>query len=119
MNGVPSPGSAAYGGGPAGQGHGSPGARTLSHFGDHVYPIPVTVDTRPCTPMSTWCGPCSAAGQAAFDASLIKQFNKNYANTGNLWTAAPSGPAPLTLFSGATTYVRPGTTYRSPRVRDL
>ncbi|MGE5287909.1 MAG: M1 family aminopeptidase [Micromonosporaceae bacterium] len=56
-------------------------------------------------------GPYSAAGQAAFDSSLIARFNTNYANTGSLWAAAPSDPTPFTLFSGATTYVRPGTAY--------
>jgi hypothetical protein len=51
------------------------------------------------------------AGQAAFDASLIQQFNTNYARTGSIWTAAPSDPIPATLFQGSTTYVRPGTAY--------
>jgi len=50
------------------------------------------------------------AGAAAFDASLVKQFNLNYANNG-LWTAAPSDPTPATLFSGRFTYTRPGAAY--------
>jgi len=50
------------------------------------------------------------AGAAAFDASLVKQFNLNYANNG-LWTAAPSDPTPATLFSDRFTYTRPGTAY--------
>ena len=50
------------------------------------------------------------AGAAAFDASLVDQFNTNYANNG-LWTAAPSDPTPATLFSGRFTYTRPGTAY--------
>jgi len=50
------------------------------------------------------------AGAAAFDASLITQFNTNYANK-KLWTAAPSDPTPATLFSGRFTYTRPGTAY--------
>ncbi len=50
------------------------------------------------------------AGQAAFDASLVDQFNTNYANN-HLWTAAPSDPTPATLFSGRFTYTRPGTAY--------
>src|SRR6478736_3947723 len=50
------------------------------------------------------------AGAAAFDASLVKQFNLNYANNG-LWTAAPPDPTPATLFSGRFTYTRPGTAY--------
>ena len=36
---------------------------------------------------------------------------RNYANTGSLWTAAPSDPTPASLFSGSTTYTRPGTAY--------
>jgi hypothetical protein len=42
---------------------------------------------------------------------LIDQFNRNYANTGSLWTAAPSDPTPARLFAGSTTYTRPGTAY--------
>ena len=49
-------------------------------------------------------------GDAAFDASLVDQFNTNYANK-QLWTAAPSDPTPATLFSGRFTYTRPGTAY--------
>jgi hypothetical protein len=54
------------------------------------------------------------AGDAAFDASLITQFNTNYANK-QLWTAAPSDPTPATLFSGRFTYTRPGTAYLALR----
>ena len=50
------------------------------------------------------------AGDAAFDASLVNQFNTNYANN-RLWTAAPSDPTPATLFSSRYTYTRPGTAY--------
>ena len=56
-------------------------------------------------------GPGTAAGDAAFEQSLVSRFNTNYANTGSLWTAAPSDPTPATLFSGSTTYTRPGTAY--------
>jgi hypothetical protein len=55
-------------------------------------------------------GPYSTAGQAAFDASLVNTFNRNYAST-RLWTAAPSDPTPWSLFSGSFTYTRPGTAY--------
>src|SRR6195952_1764945 len=55
-------------------------------------------------------GPHTAAGRAAFQASLISQFDKTYAKT-NLWAAAPSDPTPDTLFAGSTTYTRPGITY--------
>jgi aminopeptidase N len=56
-------------------------------------------------------GPGTPAGDAAFENSLIDSFNGAYADTGPLWTAAPSNPRPYTLFSGATTYERPGIAY--------
>jgi aminopeptidase N len=56
-------------------------------------------------------GPTSPAGQAAFQASLVNRFNTNYANTGSLWTAAPSDPTPATPFNNGPTYRRPGTAY--------
>jgi Peptidase family M1 domain len=56
----------------------------------------------------------TSAGDAAFDASLITQFNTNYANK-QLWTSAPSDPTPATLFSGRFTYTRPGTAYLALR----
>jgi hypothetical protein len=55
------------------------------------------------------------AGDAAFQTSLVNRFNTNYANTGSLWTAAPSDPRPFTLFTTATTYTRPGTAYLALR----
>ncbi len=33
--------------------------------------------------------PRHGGGRAAFQQSLVDQFNRNYANTGSLWTAAP------------------------------
>ena len=56
-------------------------------------------------------GPGTPAGDAAFENSLVSAFNSAYANTGSLWTAAPSNPRPFTLFSGSTTYTRPGIAY--------
>ncbi len=56
-------------------------------------------------------GPGTPAGEAAFENSLISTFDDNYADTGSLWTAAPSDPTPYTLFAGATTYARPGIAY--------
>lgn len=50
------------------------------------------------------------AGIAAFNRSLVKQFNDLYANR-KLWSGAPSDPTPATLFDGASTYARPGITY--------
>ena len=55
------------------------------------------------------------AGDAAFEQSLVDRFNANYANTGSLWTAAPSDPTPARLFATSTTYTRPGTAYLALR----
>ena len=49
-------------------------------------------------------------GIAAFNHSLVKEFNDLYANR-NLWSGAPSNPTSATLFDGASTYARPGITY--------
>jgi hypothetical protein len=54
------------------------------------------------------------AGRAAFNKSLVHAFNRNYASH-DLWSGAPSNPTPYTLFSGASTYIRPGTTYIAVR----
>jgi aminopeptidase N len=56
----------------------------------------------------------TAAGRTAFDASLVQQFNDNYARD-DLWSGAPSNPTAYTLFSGASTYDRPGTAYLALR----
>lgn len=55
-------------------------------------------------------GPTTATGRAAFEASLVKQFDRVYGGTRG-WSAAPSDPTPNTLFSGSTTYTRPGVAY--------
>jgi hypothetical protein len=59
-------------------------------------------------------GAGTPAGDAAFEQSLVGQFNTNYGST-RLWTAAPSDPTPATLFSGSFTYTRPGTAYLALR----
>jgi Peptidase family M1 domain len=56
-------------------------------------------------------GPYSPKGQAAFQASLVKQFNQIYASNGTFWTVAPSNPEPAGLFSGSSTYARPSAAY--------
>jgi aminopeptidase N len=56
-------------------------------------------------------GPYSPKGQAAFQASLVKQFNQIYASNGSFWTVAPSNPEPVGLFSGSSTYARPSAAY--------
>jgi len=54
---------------------------------------------------------CSAGARAAFQASLVKQFNKTYGSGGGFWTGAPSDPTPYTLFNGSSIYERPGVAY--------
>jgi hypothetical protein len=51
------------------------------------------------------------AGDAAFNQSLVNQFNTTYAGGGNNWTVAPSNPTVGNLFTTANTYNRPGATY--------
>jgi hypothetical protein len=50
------------------------------------------------------------AGLAAFNRSLVHQFNQRYRKEG-LWQGTPSDPTPYTLFSGTSTYTRPGLAY--------
>jgi hypothetical protein len=56
-------------------------------------------------------GPSTAKGQAAFQASLVKQFNQIYGSGGGFWTTAPSNPIPYSLFDTSNTYDRPGAAY--------
>ena len=56
-------------------------------------------------------GPYSPKGQAAFQAALVKIFNLIYASKSTFWTVAPSNPKPVGLFSGSSTYDRPGAAY--------
>jgi aminopeptidase N len=56
-------------------------------------------------------GPSSPKGRAAFQASLVSQFNKIYGSGKGFWTTAPSNPVPYSLFNGSNTYDRPGAAY--------
>jgi aminopeptidase N len=56
-------------------------------------------------------GPSTANGRAAFQASLVKQFNQIYASGSDFWTTAPSNPIPYSLFNTSNTYDRPGAAY--------
>jgi aminopeptidase N len=56
-------------------------------------------------------GPGTTAGRQAFTNSLIAQFNTLYARTGSFWSAAPSNPEPVGLFSNSATYARPAAAY--------
>ena len=60
-------------------------------------------------------GPSSPRGRAAFQASLVHQFNAIYGSGGGFWTEAPSNPEPYGLFSGAATYYRPAAAYLALR----
>jgi hypothetical protein len=53
----------------------------------------------------------TAAGRSAFQRSLTREFDRNYRSNGSIWAFAPSDPTPARLFSGSTTYTRPGTAY--------
>jgi hypothetical protein len=55
------------------------------------------------------------AGRRAFQRTLLRTFDANYRSGGNLWAFAPSDPTPDRLFSGSTTYTRPGTAYLALR----
>ncbi len=60
-------------------------------------------------------GPSTAAGRAAFEASLVQRFDTVYASTSSIWTGAPSDPTPATLFSQLDTYIRPEAAYLALR----
>jgi aminopeptidase N len=60
-------------------------------------------------------GSSTAAGQAAFQASLVKQFNQIYGRAKDFWTTAPSNPIPYSLFDTSNTYDRPGAAYLALR----
>ncbi|HJQ02171.1 MAG TPA: M1 family aminopeptidase [Jatrophihabitans sp.] len=53
----------------------------------------------------------ATGGPAAFQASLVKQFDEDYARNGAFWQDAPSEPTAYTLFAGSSTYERPGIAY--------
>jgi Peptidase family M1 domain len=56
-------------------------------------------------------GPGTQAGRRAFQRSLVSTFNSIYASKDGFWTVAPSNPTPWGLFSGSSTYARPGIAY--------
>jgi len=56
-------------------------------------------------------GPYSRKGQAAFEASLVRQFNGIYRAKPSFWKDAPSNPTPYLLFSNDATYERPSAAY--------
>jgi aminopeptidase N len=56
-------------------------------------------------------GPGTGAGRRAFQRSLVATFNSIYAAKDGFWTVAPSNPTAWGLFSGSSTYYRPGIAY--------
>ena len=54
------------------------------------------------------------AGRTAFEAALVKQFDHAYRHDA-IWAGTPSDPTPYTLFSGSSTYERPGLAYLALR----
>src|SRR5262249_23374764 len=55
-------------------------------------------------------GSVQAAG-GSFEQSLVDSFDRFYSGTDLSWAGAPSDPRPYTLFSGSSTYLRPGIAY--------
>ena len=65
-----------------------------------------------CTAANAAGGLGTAAGDAAFEASLVTRFNTNYNSTSTtFWNVAPSNPTSATLNGNANAYTRPGTAY--------
>ena len=61
-------------------------------------------------------GQGTAAGDAAFEASLVTSFTNGYnTRTSTYWTVAPSNPTTANLFGNANTYTRPGLSYLALR----
>ncbi|WP_081686092.1 M1 family aminopeptidase [Candidatus Solirubrobacter pratensis] len=61
-------------------------------------------------------GQGTAAGDAAFEASLVSRFNTNYNSTSTtFWNTAPSNPTSASMNGNSNAYVRPGTAYLALR----
>lgn len=56
-----------------------------------------------------------AHGPHGFQRSLTRQFRSTYSGGGRFWAVAPSDPTPAVLFSGSSTYARPGAAYLALR----
>ena len=56
-------------------------------------------------------GPQTKTGRAAFEASLVTQFNFIYSQPSTFWANAPSNLTPYLLFSAQATYERPSAAY--------
>ena len=61
-------------------------------------------------------GQGTAAGDAAFEASLVARFATNYNSTSTtFWNTAPSNPTSVTMNGNSNAYTRPGTAYLALR----
>ena len=61
-------------------------------------------------------GQGTAAGDAAFEASLVARFATNYNSASTtFWNTAPSNPTSVTMNGNSNAYVRPGTAYLALR----
>jgi hypothetical protein len=61
-------------------------------------------------------GQGTAAGDAAFEASLVARFATNYNTTStSFWNVAPSNPTSVSMNGNANAYTRPGTAYLALR----
>ena len=61
-------------------------------------------------------GQGTAAGDAAFEASLVARFATNYNSTSTtFWNTAPSNPTSVTMNGSSNAYTRPGTAYLALR----
>ncbi|MDA0159252.1 M1 family aminopeptidase [Solirubrobacter ginsenosidimutans] len=61
-------------------------------------------------------GQGTAAGDAAFEASLVARFATNYNSTStSFWNVAPSKSTSVTMNGNSNAYVRPGTAYLALR----
>jgi hypothetical protein len=56
-------------------------------------------------------GPQTKTGRAAFEASLVTQFDFIYSQPSTFWANAPSNLTPYLLFSAQATYERPSAAY--------
>ena len=65
--------------------------------------------------MESYVFPARSKKGAAFERSLAKRFDKQYASGGDHWTIAPSRPFAYSLFDDAATYERPAAAYEALR----
>src|SRR3954454_17423093 len=61
-------------------------------------------------------GQGTTAGDAAFETSLVNQFNTNYNSTSTtFWNVSPANPTSVSMNGNSNAYTRPGTAYLALR----